>query len=123
MDNASPRASSGDRWSSMQQSAANEARDRPTRQENLNLSNRLDESMRCRAGRAWRLEGILPDSLTKAQVKPQVIKGLPTKLQASVLAQSQPFDAMVSTIEKIIHAGAQQNSGAHQDPEIESLYR
>ena len=50
-----------------------------------------------------RLAACLPECPGEEQVKPQMIKGLQTKLRtAALLAQSLPFDSMISTIEQIM---------------------
>ncbi len=87
----------------MQQKVSNEAQAQSSRQEFLNLKKLPQETMRAYADRGWRLASCLPEQPTEIQVKPQIIMGLPPKLKtAALLAQSLPFDNMVSTIEQII---------------------
>ena len=86
----------------------------------MNLKKLPTETMRAYADRGWRLASCLPEQPTEVQVKPQVIMGLPPKLKtAALLAQSLPFDNMVSTIEQIIandHDHPQSRSARTREP-------
>jgi len=98
-----PSATSEVWWDKMQQKVSNEAQAQSSRQEFMNLRKLPQETMRAYADRGWRLASCLPEQPTEIQVKPQIIMGLPPKLKtAALLAQSLPFDNMVSTIEQII---------------------
>jgi hypothetical protein len=98
-----PTATSEIWWEKMQQKVSNEAQAQSSRQEFMNLKKLPHETMRAYADRGWRLASCLPEQPTEIQVKPQIIMGLPPKLKtAALLAQSLPFDNMVSTIEQII---------------------
>lgn len=59
-----------------------------------------------------RLAGSLSENLTEAQMKYQVINGLPSNLhKISLLAQSLPFDAMMNTIERKLSMRARKKTG------------
>jgi hypothetical protein len=115
-----PLATSDVWWEKMQQKVSNEAQAQSARQEFMNLKKLPTETMRAYADRGWRLASCLPEQPTEVQVKPQVIMGLPPKLKtAALLAQSLPFDNMVSTIEQIIandHDHPQSRSARTREP-------
>ena len=106
----------------MQQKVSNEAQTQLARQEFRNLKTLPRETMRAYADRGWRLASCLPEQPTEVQVKAQVIMGFPPKIKTeALLAQSLPFDNMVSTIEQII---AMTTTTLKQGPqEQEKLYR
>eukprot|EP00173_Palmaria_palmata_P001513 Plantae.Rhodophyta-Palmaria_palmata.ctg18531.p1 GENE.Plantae.Rhodophyta-Palmaria_palmata.ctg18531~~Plantae.Rhodophyta-Palmaria_palmata.ctg18531.p1 ORF type:complete len:217 (-),score=3.59 Plantae.Rhodophyta-Palmaria_palmata.ctg18531:55-705(-) len=101
--NALLNASSEVWWDRMRERVSNDAQAQSARQEFMNLKTLPDETMRNYADRGWRLASCLPEQPSEMVFKPQTIMVLPAKFKtAALLAQSLPFDAMVSTIEQII---------------------
>lgn len=87
----------------MQERVSNQAQAQAARQEILNLRMLPGEAMRNYLDRAMRLAACLPECPGEEQVKPQIIMGLQPKLRtAALLAQSLPFDSMISTIKQIM---------------------
>lgn len=98
-------------WKLMQELVCNEDQAHSARQKYFNLNKLPDETKRSYADWAWCLASSLTGTLTKALVKPQVIKCLFSQLQmVTFLAQALPFDAMVSTIEQVIDANTQKKT-------------
>lgn len=64
---------------------SNEAKVQSDCQGYLNFKKVLNETMRSYSDRAWRLASSLLEALTESQVKPHVIKGLPSKLHTDAL--------------------------------------